>query len=88
MMLLMRTTINLTPVVLENAKAAAVVRGVTLGEFVEDAVRAYLSPAQKSTSSRFVLHTVRGQLLHPNLDLDRTSSLLIADDESAYQKPA
>jgi hypothetical protein len=84
MMQVMRTTINLAPTVLENAKAAALGRGVTLGEFVEDAVRSYLSPANKTAPPKFTLHTVKGQLVQPNLNLDRTSALLLEDDEAAY----
>ncbi len=80
----MRTTISLKPVVLENAKAAAVGRGVTLGELVEDAVRAYLSPTDTGAPPPFHLHTVRGTLVQPDLDLDRTSALLLADDGEAY----
>jgi len=88
MMILMRTTIKLTTSVLQNAKSAAVGRGVTLSELLEDALRAYLSPIDPSTLPPFHLHTVRGQLVQPNLDLDRTSALLLADDESAYSHPA
>jgi len=84
----MRTTINLVPAILENAKAAAVARGVTLGEFVQDAVRAYLSSSEEAVPGTFRLHTVRGQLVQPALDLDRTSALLTADDEADYQRPA
>jgi hypothetical protein len=87
MMTLMRTTFNVTDTVLENARAAAVGRGVTLGELVEDALRSYLSPTDQTAPPPFQLHTVRGQLVQPNLDLDRTSALLVADDEAEYPRP-
>ena len=83
MMTLMRTTINVTASLLENAKAAAMGRGVTLGELLEDALRAYLSPTGQAAPPLH-LHTVRGQLVQPGLDLDRSSALAVADDESAY----
>ncbi len=73
----MRTTISFDMSILENAKAAAVRRGVTLSEFVQDAVLAYLSSAQKSVPEPLRLHTVRGQLVQPELDLDRMSALLV-----------
>jgi hypothetical protein len=83
----MRTTINLGNVVLQNARAAAVGRGVTVSELLEDALRAYLSPADSGTAPPFQLHTVRGTLVQPDLDLDRSSALIVEDDELAYAKP-
>lgn len=87
-MTVMRTTINLIESVFENARAAAVGRGVTLGELMEDALRAYLSPTNQAAPAPFKLHTVHGRLVQPNLDLDRASALVVADDESAYIKSA
>jgi hypothetical protein len=84
----MRTTVNVTPIILENAKAAAVGRGVTLGELLEDALRAYLSSVGQTATAPFKLHSVRGQLVQPNIDLDRTSALIVADDELSYTKPS
>ena len=83
---MMRTTINADEAVIEKAKAAAVGRGVTLGQLLEDALVSYLANTNKAAAQPFKLHTVRGQLVNPNLDLDRTSALLVADDESAYGK--
>ena len=37
-----------------------------------------------SGKTKFQLHTVRGKLVRPELDLDRTSSLIVTDDESEY----
>jgi hypothetical protein len=88
MMTLMRTTITADVSVIEKAKAAAVGRGVTLGQLLEDALRSYLLRSDEVAPPPFQLHTVRGQLVQPNLDLDRTSALLVADDESAYGKSA
>jgi hypothetical protein len=81
---MMRTTVNLAASVLENARAAAVDRGITVSELLEDAVRAFLSPSDEAAAAPFRLHTVAGRLMQPGLDLDRTSTLVVADDESAY----
>jgi hypothetical protein len=86
MMTVMRTTVNLEPSILENAKAASIGRGVTLSELLEDALRAYLSPTNQAAAGPFRLHTVRGQLVQPGLDLDRSSALVVADDELTYGK--
>ena len=87
-MTVMRTTINVAETMLEKAKAAAAGRGVTLGELFEDALRAYLAATETPSPSAFRLHTVRGRLINPHLDLDRTSALLLADDEATYDKPS
>ncbi len=87
-MTVMRTTISADEVVIEKAKAAAVGRGVTLGELLEDALRSYLARTDETPAVPFKLHTVRGELVQPHLDLDRTSALLVADDEFAYGKSA
>jgi len=86
MMIVMRTTVNLAVEVLENAKAAAVGRGITVSELLEDAVRVYLSSTNQVAPAPFQLHTVRGQLVQPGLDLDRTSAVVLADDELTYGK--
>jgi Ribbon-helix-helix protein, copG family len=79
----MRTTVSISDSLLENAKGRAEERGITLSELVEDALRAHL--AERKTRSRpFRLHTVRGRLVNPNLDLDRTSALLVSEDEAVY----
>ena len=87
-MLMMRTTISADEAVIEKAKAAAVGRGVTLGQLLEDALVSYLARTDGATAQPFKLHTVRGELVQPHLDLDRTSALLVADDGSAYGKSA
>jgi len=42
---------------------------------------------KEAASDSFHLHTVSGELVQPNLDLDRTSALLVAEDELAYFAP-
>lgn len=80
----MRTTISLAEPLLLNAKQLASRRGVTLSEVVEDALRADLARQLTDDSPPFHLHTVRGKLVQPDLDLDRTSALLTGDDELIF----
>jgi hypothetical protein len=87
MMMVMRTTVDIAASVLENARAVATGRGVTVSELLEDALRAYLSSADQAAPVPFHLPTVRGQLVQPGIDLDRSSALVAADDEAAYGKP-
>jgi hypothetical protein len=82
----MRTTVTLPDPLLRNAKRTAAARGVTLSAFVEDAVRAQLARTGEKAPSPFKLHTVRGRLVQPDLNLDRTSALLTLDDESAFKR--
>ena len=82
----MRTTISVSDPLFESAKRQAEARGVTVSVVVEDALRSYLSPATRRAAPSFRLPTVRGKLVNPDLDLDRTSALLLADDESAYRR--
>ncbi len=82
----MRTTVNLPDTLLKNAKRRATERGVTLSSLLEDALRSHLSAKRPPGASAFRLYTVRGRLVQPDLDLDRTSALLAADDESAYPR--
>ena len=69
---------------LERAKRRAVARGVTVSVVVEDALRSHLSETARRAAEPFHLPTVRGTLVNPDLDLSRTSALLLADDEAAY----
>lgn len=79
----MRTTISLPEPLLKNARQKASERGVTLSVMVEDALRSYFAEKPRRAGS-FRLYTVRGTLVRPDLDLDRTSALLTADDAFTY----
>jgi hypothetical protein len=81
----MRTTVDLSETVLQSAKRIAAERGVTLSVVVEDAVRAQLNRKLFPPAPPFRLHTVRGKLVQPNLDLDRMSALLALDDETEFR---
>ena len=80
----MRTTINLPEPVIQNAKRTADARGLTLSGVLEEALRVYLARKPDVPASPFLLHTVRGKLVNPNLDLDRTSALEVHDDEEKF----
>jgi hypothetical protein len=80
----MRTTINISEPVLRSARRRAAERGVTLSAFAEDALRAQLARKESAAAPSFRLHTVRGRLVRPDLDLDRTSALLALDDEATF----
>ena len=81
----MRTTVSLPEPLLENAKRRAAARGVTLSAVIEDALRSHLTEAEASAPP-FRLHTVRGRLVNPNVNLDRTSELLALDDEADFSR--
>ena len=80
----MRTTVSIPEPLLENAKHCAAERGTTLSALIEDALRDHLAKAERPVPPPFRLHTVRGRLVNPQLDLDRTSALIELDDEAAY----
>ena len=81
----MRTTVSLPDPLLENAKRRAAERHITLSGLIEDAVREHLARSEGPAPEVFRLHTVRGKLVNPRLDLDRTSALAAADDEADYR---
>ena len=81
---IVRTTINISEPVLRSARRRASERGVTLSEFAEDALRAQLARKESPAAPSFRLHTVRGRLVRPDLDLDRTSALPGLDDEAGF----
>lgn len=80
----MRVRISLPEPLFENAKRLAAERGITLSALLEDALRE-LSSRKPASSPASRLHTVRGRLVNPNLDLDRTSALVVAEDEAAFR---
>jgi hypothetical protein len=81
----MRTTISISDPLLKNAKHYAESHGVTLSAVIEDALRIHLNRTSAQKPSKFRLHTVRGRIVDPALNLDRTSELLVNEDETAYR---
>jgi len=82
----MRTTVDLSEPLLKSAKRLATEQSATLSAVVEDALRVYLARKATETAPPFRLQTVRGRLVNPDIDLDRTSALIVADDELEYGK--
>lgn len=83
----MRTTISIQDPLLETAKERASVRSITLSELIEDALREHLAAnAPNKARQPFRLITVKGELVNPDVDLDRVSALIAADDEERYGK--
>lgn len=81
----MRTTISIQDPLLETAKQCASLRSITLSELIEDALRAHLAaPSSGQARHPFRLITVKGDLVNQDVDLDRISALIGADDELRY----
>ena len=70
-------TISLPTALLDRAKAQATARGITLNELIAIALGEHLA-------SEFRLITVKGELVDPQIDLNRTSDLMLVDDQRHY----
>lgn len=81
----MRTTIDLPEPLLRSAKRRAEERKVTLSEVVGDALRADIYAKRPASPPPFKLVTVHGELVDPNLDLNRTSEIFQRDDIAKFQ---
>ena len=79
----MRTTVSISAPLLEAAKRRAADRGITLSELIEDVLRSQITEREQ-TPPPFRLRTVRGRLVDPSLDLDRSSALIALEDEADY----
>ena len=71
----MRTTLDINDQVLRRAKKRAAVENIPLREFVERALRSYLSGRSKQSKYRLQWRPQHGEVL-PGVDLDDHSSLL------------
>lgn len=73
----MRTTVNINPELLTEAKVLAARRGQPLGAVVDDALRVMLNEGGNPSRSipRVVLQTDGGSGLHPGVDLEDKDSL-------------
>ncbi len=80
----MRTTISLDDRVAAAARRKAAQRGVSFSALVSIALQKLLAERPATDEPPFELLTVgRGGHL-PGVDLDRTSALLVAEDEAIY----
>jgi hypothetical protein len=80
----MRTTVTIDDRLLARARRTAALRRKSLSAFVEDALRAELARSRNPASEPFRLITFRGSGGRPQVDLDRTSTLLVAEDETSW----
>lgn len=71
----MRTTIRLDDILLRQAKARAAAIGLSLNDFIADAVRAALAGRARGTNA-LALPTYKGSGLQPGVDLDDSAALL------------
>jgi Arc/MetJ family transcription regulator len=76
----MRTTISIEDSLLQKARKIAHERRSSLREVIEDALRAALARAQKTTrsSAQRPLKTFKGTGIQPGIDLSSSSALLDA----------
>jgi hypothetical protein len=73
----MRTTINVDDQLLMQAKAQATMLGVTLAQFIEDALRESLIRRENvEHRGRVRMITMKGTGTRPGIDLDNSQSLL------------
>jgi hypothetical protein len=81
----MRTTVDITEPLLDNAKRLAAERGVTLSVLIEDALRQHLNTRPNTEAPPFKLFTVGGEgLVDPSINLDKICELISRDDEEEY----
>lgn len=86
----MRTTVNIDPSLLHEAKAVASRRRCSLGRVIDDALRAHLT-AEASTAEPepFQIRPFGGQLgLRPGVDLEDKEAMaeLLGDNEFPWRR--
>ena len=82
----MRTTIIVDDRLGETARARARREGLSFSAFTARALEEYLSKKPPGTAvPAFRLVTVGGGGLRPGIDLNRTSELIVAEDERTYR---
>jgi hypothetical protein len=81
----MRTTISLDDNLGKTARRRARQEGLSLSALVARALRTHLTDRDPQTDAQpFRLVTVGGGGPLPGIDLDRTSSLVVAEDEALH----
>lgn len=80
----MRTTIWLDDDLALKFRETAQSRGQSLSAFLAEAGRTVLG-SKKTAAPPFRLITQGGQGVYPTIDLDKTSSLLAAEDEEQHK---
>lgn len=82
----MRTSIILDDELAEQFRAKARERGQSLSAFLADAGRVALKADKPEEVKPFRLITYGKGGVYPGIDLDKTSALLVADDERKYKR--
>jgi hypothetical protein len=81
----MRTTVDITEPLLDNAKRRAAERGVTLSVLIEDALRQHLNARPNAEAPPFKLITVGGDgLVDPSINLDKICEVIGRLDAEKY----
>lgn len=83
----MRTTISLDDGLGSLARRQARQEGLSLSAFIARALRNHLASRPPEAAPPFRLVTVKGEGPQPGVDLDHSSELLLADDETAFAGP-
>jgi hypothetical protein len=81
MMSIMRTTVNIDAELLETARIRARERGITLGQFLEDAVRRSVAAEQAGEKAPVVPVFSYGGGLRPGVDLSSNRAIYELLDE-------
>lgn len=82
----MRTTVTIDDALFEKAKLQAEEMRISLGTLIERALQMIVSKKlERKKLKPFKLITVSGELIDLGIDLNRTSELLLREDESFYR---
>jgi hypothetical protein len=85
----MRTTVTINDDLLAQAKRAAIDRGTTLGEVLEDALRLSFEAARQAADHPIRLTTGGRGGLQPGVDINSNAALLdLMDEDNATSRPA
>jgi hypothetical protein len=82
----MRTTISLDDRLAERVRRRAADLGLSVSAFVARVLDDALKRQTPPPATPFRLVTVKGEGLHPGVDLDRPRALVVDDDETAFAK--
>jgi len=82
----MRTTISLEDRLADQVRRRAEEEGLSVSAFIARTLDDALKQTAPRTSPPFRLVTVKGDGLHPEIDLDRPRALVAEDDEAIFAR--
>jgi len=82
----MRTTISLEDRLADQVRRRAEEEGLSVSAFIARTLDDALKQTAPRTSLPFRLVTVKGDGLHPEIDLDRPRALVAEDDEAIFAR--